>query len=100
MITVNETTYTAMWQEMPRYPHYRIQTNDAAVARKLARRKAATLVGFSLNVVLWIYRLQYSSPRVAVKSLRRLSGTSYRKIEKDTLTGGFISYTRNKLNSR
>ena len=92
--------YTAIWQEMNRYPDYRIQTNDPYVARKLKKRTTARLVGLGINVSLWIFRVQYESPKLAKQAFKRICGTNYGSAEKDADTGGFIAYTRTILASK
>ena len=89
--------YTAMWRETSFYLDYRIQTNDADVAKKLRRRNTANLAGYAINAKLWIFRLQYASPKLAKQGLIRICGTKYGLLKKDASTGGFIAYTRTIL---
>ncbi len=84
--------YTAMWRETSFCPDYRIQTNDADVANKLRRRNTANLAGYAINEKLWIFRLQYASPKLAKQGLIRICGTKYGLLKKDASTGGFIAY--------
>jgi len=105
--TNNVTHYVAMWQESLRHPEYRIQTNDPLVIRKLRRRQTTTDVGgtwFHQNLEYYkrmkIFRLRYSSPKLAKQSLRRLCSTRYGGLQKDASTGGFIAYTRTILTSK
>jgi len=83
-----------LWQETPRHPLYRVQTNDSAVIRKLTRRKSSELVGFGVNTYLRIFSMTYKSPKIAWRSLRRLTG---QKVEKDASGDGFIAYIRTKM---
>ena len=99
--------YTAMWQEIPRHPEYRIQTNDPDIIRKLRRRQTTTDAGSTwfhrdqdYYKGMRIFRLRYSSPKLAKQSLRRLCGTKYGKLKEDASTGGFIAYTRTILTSK
>lgn len=94
-----KVVYTAIWQEMNRYPDYRIQTNDPYVARKLNKRTTAKLAGLGINVPLWIFRVQYGSPKLAKQGFRRICGTNYGPTEKDGAIDEFITYTSTKLAS-
>ena len=88
---------TSMWQEQSRKPYYRIQTDNPTVARKLRRRTTFKLVGIWINQVQWIFRGTYSTPQKAKLSLQRLTG---QKVKKDTITGGFVAYTKLILNNK
>ena len=99
--------YVAMWQETPRHPEYRIQTNDASVIRKLRRRESTSDAGDTVlhrnqdyYKEMRIFRLRYSSPKLAEQGLRRLCGPDYGPVKKDASTGGFIIYTRTILASK
>ena len=103
----NMRKYVAIWQESLRHPEYRIQTNDPLVIRKLRRRQTTTDAGgtwFHQNLEYYkrmkIFRLRYSSPKLAKQSLRRLCGTKYGELKEDASTGGFIAYTRTILASK
>lgn len=88
---------TFLWQELPRKPYYRIQTDVPAIARKLRRRTTFKLVCCGLNTPLWIFRGTYSTPQKAKLSLERLTG---QKVKKDAVTGGFTTYTVPILTSK
>ena len=99
--------YVAMWQETSRHPEYRIQTNDPDIIRKLRRRQTTTDAGSTrfhrdqdYYKGMRIFRLRYSSPKLAKQSLRRLCSTRYGELQKDASTGGFIAYTRTILTSK
>ena len=99
--------YVAMWQETPRHPEYRIQTNDPDIIRKLRRRQTTTDAGSTrfhrdqdYYKGMRIFRLRYSSPKLAKQSLSRLCGTKYGELKEDASTGGFIAYTRTILTSK
>ena len=107
MKTNNVTHYVALWQETPRHQEYRIQTNDPDIIRKLRRRQTTTDAGSTrfhrdqdYYKGMRIFRLRYSSPKLAKQSLSRLCGTKYGELKKDASTGGFIAYTRTKLASK
>ena len=85
--------YVAIWQESIRYLDYRIQTNDPQVARKLRRRETAVIAGFGVNSPLWIFRLKYTSPKLAEQGLQRICGHDYGPVQEDASTSGFIVYT-------
>jgi hypothetical protein len=102
-----EKKYVAMWQEIPRHPEYRIQSNDPVVNRKLRKRKTTTdacSTWFHQNREYYkgmkIFRLRYSSPKLAKQSLSRLCGAKYGELKEDASTGGFIAYTHTKLASK
>lgn len=82
---------TYMWQEMKRYPHYRIQTNDPRVAKKLMRRKSCTLALHGINAKLWVFRTKYSSPN---KALFGLNNITHADVEETAEKGVFVSYTQ------
>lgn len=85
---------TYLWQEQPRKPFYRIQTDDPMVARKLRRRSSCTLAMIGININIWQFGTTYKSPKIAVRSLERLTG---QKVEKAAEDGVFVSYTMPKL---
>ena len=99
--------YVVIWQETTRHPEYRIQSNDPVVNRKLRKRKTTTdacSTWFHQNREYYkgmkIFRLRYSSPKLAKQSIRRLCSTRYGRLQKDASTGGFIAYTRTILTSK
>jgi len=105
--TNNVTHYVALWQETPRHQEYRIQTNDPDIIRKLRRRQTTTDAGSTrfhrdqdYYKGMRIFRLRYSSPKLAEQGLRRLCGPDYGPVKKDASTGGFIIYTRTILASK
>ena len=82
---------TYMWQEMKRFPYYRIQTNDPRIAKKLMRRKSCTLAVHGINARLWVFRTKYSSPR---KALMGLNNITHADVEKTAENSVFVSYTQ------
>ena len=99
--------YVVIWQETTRHPEYRIQSNDPFVIRKLRKRKTTSDAGSTrfhrdqdYYKGMRIFRLRYSSPKLAKQSLRRLCSTRYGGLQKDASTGGFIAYTRTILTSK
>jgi len=88
---------TYLWQESPRQPYYRIQTDDPAVARKLRRRTTTTLSGFGINCRMWQFVTSYKSPKIAQNSIQRITG---QKPEKDAVSGVLVSYTGSILTSK
>jgi hypothetical protein len=102
-----EKKYVAIWQEIPRHPEYRIQSNDPVVIRKLRKRKTTSDAGSTrfhrdqdYYKGMRIFRLRYSSPKLAKQSICRLCGTKYGRLKEDASTDGFVSYTRTKLASK
>ena len=85
---------TYMWQKIPRFSFYRIQTNDSAVVWKLTRRKNSEPLGFSMNIYLWIVRMIRKSPIIVWRSLRRIT---CQKVEQDASGDGFIAYIRTNI---
>ena len=55
---------------------YHLQTDDRKIHEKMRRREGADLCGEGINCNLWIYRLEYSSPRDAKRGIKRIMGTS------------------------
>jgi hypothetical protein len=49
---------TKIWQEGDDKTVYRLQTWDEAIHHYLSQRKDFTLVGWGINVSLWIYRTE------------------------------------------
>lgn len=95
---MNTTGYrTYLWQEQKRKPYYRIQTDNPGVARKLRRRSSCVLSGIGINVSWWQFITQYKSPKIALRSLERLTG---QKVQKDAEDGVFVAYTMPKLTSK
>ena len=99
--------YIAVWQEIPRHPEYRIQTNDPLVIRKLRRRQTTMDAGSTWShrnqdyyKGMRIFMFRYNSPKLAKQGIKRLCGTKYGELQKDASTGGFIAYIRTKLTSK
>ena len=86
------TTY--LWQMQPRKRHFRIQTTDHRVARKLKKRKNAKLCMYGINAPIWIFELTYSSPRYAIIGLSNITGQD---VQETSDTGVFVSYTVKQL---
>ena len=50
-----------------------------------------------INVFLRVYLTTFKSPKTAQRSLGRITGA---EIQKDPVTGGFVAYTRSKMDSK
>lgn len=61
---------TLIWQEEHGKPIYRFQTEDERVHIFLSQRKDVKLVGWGVNVNLWIYLGEFDSLRIAQDTLR------------------------------
>tara|TARA_B100001964_G_C14066223_1_gene523753 strand:- start:529 stop:837 length:309 start_codon:yes stop_codon:yes gene_type:complete len=90
MVKQLERYVTFIWQEIKRDPIYRIQTNDHRVTRKLKKRKKAKLVLWGLNTPIWVFQIEYSSPRRAIIGLGNITGEG---TEETDDIGEFVSYT-------
>ena len=86
------TTY--IWQVEARKKYYRIQTDDHRVARKLKKRKNATMCSYGVNAPIWIFQLSYSSPKYAVIGLSNITDA---EVEETFDMGVFVSYTPKQL---
>jgi hypothetical protein len=65
---------THFWREYKNF--YRLQTDNKKIHAKLKRREGADLCGEGINFNLWIYRLEYTSPRNAKRGIKRIMGTN------------------------
>jgi hypothetical protein len=64
-----------MWQEEPRKPHYRFQTDDRDIyEKKIKRRKKFHLSSLGLNCDLWVFTTQFNKLDTARKVLKTLTG--------------------------
>ena len=85
---------TYIWQMEKRKKLYRIQTNDHRVARKLKKRQNASLCSYGINAPVWIFQLEYSSPKYAVIGLSNITGGD---VEETADMGVFVCYTPKQL---
>jgi hypothetical protein len=60
---------TIIWRESKMISVYRIQTHDPVLHRHLGQKKEFELVGWGINIPLWIYRAKFSSLDEAHKAL-------------------------------
>lgn len=65
---------THFWREYKNC--YRLQTDDKKIHQKMRRREGAILCGEGINCNLWIYGLEYTSPRNAKRGINRIIGTN------------------------
>ena len=65
---------TYFWREYKNF--YRLQTDDKKIHEKMRRREGADLCGEGINCNLWIYRLEYTTPRDAKRGIKRIMGTN------------------------
>jgi len=85
-----------LWQEEPRKPYYRIQTNDHRIARKMKRKtfgqnpQKVVQVIFGFNEPIWVFQIQYNSPHIAKRSFGRIMGA---EVQNTSERGLFVAYT-------
>jgi hypothetical protein len=60
---------TVIWRESGMISVYRIQTDDPVLHQHLSQQKEFELVGWGINIPLWIYRAEFSSLDEAHKIL-------------------------------
>jgi hypothetical protein len=65
---------TFMWQEEPRKPYYRFQTDERVIYAKMKRRKKFSLSSQGLNCDLWVFSTQFNRLSTAKKALKTLTG--------------------------
>ncbi len=65
---------TYLWKEEYGQKHYKIQTDEKAIADILKRRKNFTLVTYGLNCDLWIFNCEFKRPDIARKVLKSITG--------------------------
>jgi hypothetical protein len=61
---------TRIWQEEHGKPIFRFQTEDEEIHIFLSRQKDFKLVGWGVNLNLWIYLGEFNSLRQARETLR------------------------------
>ena len=62
---------TRIWQEEEGKPIFRIQTEDEAVHIFLSHQKGFNLVGWGINLNLWIYLGKFNSLQQARTTLQK-----------------------------
>ncbi len=65
---------THIWQEENNKPVFRFQTDDKDVHQHMLQSKEFEMVGWGVNVHLWIYRAKFSSIQDARKALNLKHG--------------------------
>jgi hypothetical protein len=60
---------TTIWRESNLISVYRIQTDDPVLHQQLSQKKEFELVGWGINIPLWIYRAKFSSLDDALKAV-------------------------------
>ena len=68
-----------MWQEVYGEPIFRFQTNDPGINKRMRQRADFTLVLFSFNDNLRVYKAQFYSPQKARQTLSRITRQEIRK---------------------
>ena len=63
-----------MWQEEPRKPYFRFQTDERDIYEKMRRRKKFHLSSWGLNCALWVFSTQFNRLSTAKKALKALTG--------------------------
>jgi len=84
---------TYMWREYPSIrgdKHYRYQTNNPDIHKKMRQRKDFKLVLWSLNSRLWVY---VSKKNTLEKAKRTLGNLTRDKVKK--VTSSKLFYTEN-----
>jgi len=85
-----------LWQEEPRKPYYRIQTNDHRIAKKMKRKttgqnpQKVVQVVYGINEPIWVFQIQYKSPSVALRGFGRIMNA---EVKKASEKGLFVAYT-------
>jgi len=64
---------TRIWQEQDGKTAYRVQTDNESVHHYLSQQKDFALVGWGINVSLWIYRIESYSFQKAHSILNSIS---------------------------
>jgi hypothetical protein len=59
-----------MWREVEGKPVFLFQTNEKSTHLYMAQREGFKLVGWGVNINLWIYRAEFSSIRDAEQAFK------------------------------
>jgi hypothetical protein len=73
--TDNMVSIMQIWQDVSGKPSFRIQTGNEHIHQEMLQSDRFELVGWGVNIPLWIYRIQFQSFQNVRQTFERYFGT-------------------------